>query len=35
MNGLQQFVHGHVGYIGTVRDDGPYVAGRPFATLRE
>ncbi len=27
--------HERMGYIGTVRDDGPYVTGRPSTTLRQ
>jgi NAD(P)H dehydrogenase (quinone) len=32
---LRQVSDGRMGYIGTVRDDGPYVTGRPSTTLRE
>jgi NAD(P)H dehydrogenase (quinone) len=32
---LRQVGDGRMGYIGTVRDDGPYVTGRPSTTLRE
>lgn len=31
----RQVSDGRMGYIGTVRDDGPYVTGRPSTTLRE
>ena len=32
---MRQVSDGRMGYIGTVRDDGPYVTGRPSTTLRE
>jgi NAD(P)H dehydrogenase (quinone) len=32
---LRQVNDGRMGYIGTVRDDGPYVTGRPSTTLHE
>jgi uncharacterized protein YbjT (DUF2867 family) len=32
---LQQVFDGRMGYIGTVRNDGPYLVGRPATTLRE
>ena len=32
---MRQVGDGRMGYIGTVRDDGPYVTGRPSTTLRE
>jgi uncharacterized protein YbjT (DUF2867 family) len=31
----RQVSDGRMGYIGTVRDDGPYVTGRPSTTLRQ
>jgi len=31
----RQVSDGRMGYIGTVRDDGPYITGRPSTTLRE
>ena len=31
----RQVSDGRMGYIGTVRDDGPFVTGRPSTTLRE
>jgi NAD(P)H dehydrogenase (quinone) len=32
---VRQVSDGRMGYIGTVRDDGPYVTGRPSTTLRQ
>jgi NAD(P)H dehydrogenase (quinone) len=32
--GLRQIHDGRMGYIGTVRDDVPFVTGRPSTTLR-
>jgi NAD(P)H dehydrogenase (quinone) len=32
---MRQVSDGRMGYIGTVRDDGPFVTGRPSTTLRE
>ena len=32
---MRQVTDGRMGYIGTVRDDGPFVTGRPSMTLRE
>jgi uncharacterized protein YbjT (DUF2867 family) len=32
---LRQLIDGRMGYFGTVRDDGPFVVGRPSTTLRE
>jgi NAD(P)H dehydrogenase (quinone) len=32
---LRQVSDGRMGYIGTVRDDGPFVTGRPSTTLRQ
>jgi NAD(P)H dehydrogenase (quinone) len=32
---LRQVLDGRMGYIGTVRDDGPFVTGRPSTMLRE
>jgi hypothetical protein len=31
---MRQVSDGRMGYIGTVRDDGPFVSGRPSKTLR-
>jgi hypothetical protein len=32
---MRQVSDGRMGYIGTVRDDGPFVTGRPSTTLRQ
>jgi uncharacterized protein YbjT (DUF2867 family) len=32
---LRQMIDGRMGYFGTVRDDGPFVVGRPSMTLRQ
>ena len=32
---MRQVIDGRMGYIGTVRDDVPFITGRPSTTLRQ
>jgi hypothetical protein len=32
---MRQVMDGRMGYIGTIRDDGPFVTGRPSTTFRQ
>jgi NAD(P)H dehydrogenase (quinone) len=35
LEALRQILDGRMGYIGTVRDDAPFLTGRPSMTLRQ